>query len=253
MTKMLVDKWITPNDCARSATASMITDLMRALQPLRSLRLRRLLDIGCGFGGLTRMIGEYLKIPEIHGIDQDASGLEEAREKGVTAQQFGVGGRRLPFADDYFDLVTSFGMLDYFSSWDGVLQEIFRVMQPDGHILISLPNLGSWHNRLCLLLGYQPRDVEVSMEILAGVHPWYKADSNPAGHARSITVSAFQELMAHHRFGCVSITGARPRGRRIPGLLALADSVLTQKATLARRFFYLGVKSDGMTNRRQDA
>ena len=210
-TERLVEKWITSNDLRRSATASMITDLTRALQPLRGRRFRRLLDIGCGFGGVTRLIGEYLEISELHGIDLDAKALEEAREKGVVTHHINVGEANLPFPDGYFDLVVSFGMFDYFPFFDDILQEVFRIMRPEGYALVSLPNLASWHNRLCLLLGYQPRDIELSRKILAGVHPWYKPEySNPSGHLRVATAHAFQELMAHQGFQTIGLTGGRP-------------------------------------------
>ncbi len=248
LTKRLVEKWITSHDRERSATASMITDLTRALQPLRGRRFQRLLDIGCGFGGLTRLIGECLGICELHGIDLDGRALEEAREKGVVTHHIDVREANLPFPDGYFDLVVSFGMLDYFSFFDEILQEVFRTIRPEGHALISLPNLASWHNRLCLLLGYQPRDVEISRDILAGVHPWYKLDyKNPTSHLRTATAHAFQELMAHHGFRTVGLTGGRPGGRKKPPALVAVDFLLTHRATLARRFFYLGVKLNGVS------
>ncbi|MBI3668287.1 MAG: class I SAM-dependent methyltransferase [Acidobacteria bacterium] len=224
----------------------MITDLIRALQPLRGRRLRRLLDIGCGFGGLTRLIGEYLEISELHGVDLDGRVLEEARQKGVVTHHIDVGEAKLPFPDGYFDLIVSFGMLDYLPYFDDILQEVFRTIRPDRYALLSLPNLASWHNRLCLLLGYQPRDIELSRKILAGVHPWYRPEYlNPTGHLRSATASAFQELMAYHGFLTVGLTGGRPAGRKKNPVLALADILLTRKVTLARRFFYLGSKRNG--------
>jgi methionine biosynthesis protein MetW len=246
VTDLLVEKWITPNDLVRSATASMITDLLRALEPLRGQRLRRMLDIGCGFGGLTRLLGEHLEIQELHGIDKDSSGLDEARKKGVEPHQIDVNGDHLPFADGYFDLIVSLGMIDHFLCFDEILREVCRIVRPGGYALISLPNLASWNNRLCLLLGYQPRDIEISQEILAGVHPWYYPEYNrPARRLRCATAHAFQELMAHHGFQSVGLTGARPPSRKMPPGFVFADLLLTRKATLARRFFYLGSKRDG--------
>lgn len=58
----------------------------------------------------------------------------------------------LPFPDEHFCLVMSFGMLDYLAFFDPVIQEIYRVTRPGGYTLISLPNLASWHNRLFLLM-----------------------------------------------------------------------------------------------------
>jgi SAM-dependent methyltransferase len=246
MKREITSRWITPNDLKRSATASMLGDLMRALQPMASLECESLLDIGCGFGGLARFMAETLGARDVHGIDIDPKALAEAKEKNVTTHHLNMGEDPLPFADGSFDVVTSFGMLDYLSFFDRTLREIRRVLRPGGHALISLPNLASWHNRLALLLGYQPRDVEVSSELLVGVHPWYARDGSTTGHIHAVTTSAFCALMSHHGFRSVRVTAGRPRGRKKNLALIALDRVFTRRVSLARRFFYLGIKSQGL-------
>jgi len=218
----------------------MLGYLYDALRPLRGQLLRGLLDIGCGFGGLTRVVADHLQIAEAHGLDVDAAALEEAREKGVVTKHFDIREGRLPFLDGAFDLVMSFGVLDYLADFDPILREIHRVLRPGGHALISLPNLAGWQNRLFLLLGYQLRDVEVSRERVVGVHPWYASDNHPVGHIHTVTVSGFRELMEHHGFRTIRITGGVPGGRKRHRLVNLLDVLLSWRVTLARRFFYLG-------------
>jgi ubiquinone/menaquinone biosynthesis C-methylase UbiE len=204
-----------------------------------------MLDIGCGFGGLAAFVGQALHIAEIHGIDKDEQALEEARQKKVRTHHVDVSQFALPFPDSYFDLIISFGMLDYLPTYDEALREIGRVTRVGGYALISLPNLASWHNRIGMLLGYQPRDVEVSQEILPGVHPWYKKrQETPVGHIHTVTTSAFRELMTHHGFETTRVTGAVPQGRISSYRFSeLMDKVFAWRPTLARRFFYLGRKS----------
>jgi len=50
---------------------------------------------------------------------------------------------------------------------DKFLDEIFRVLVPGGHFILTLPNIASWHCRLQLLLGYQPYAIPISMK-----HRW---------------------------------------------------------------------------------
>jgi hypothetical protein len=85
----------------------------------------------------------------------------------------------------------------------------------------------------------------VSREIVAGVHPWYRADRNPTGHIHTLTVPAFHELMTYHGFETLKVTGATPGGRKKNQVIAFADVLLSRKVTLTRRFFYLGVKPVG--------
>ena len=108
-------------------------------------------------------------------------------------------------------------------------------------MLIALPNLASWHNRLMLLSGYQIRDIEVSSETVVGVPRRYRGQE-PTGHIHTVTPGAFSELMTYHGFQMLKMFPGTPHATRINPLLALADSVLALKVSLARRFFYLGRK-----------
>jgi 2-polyprenyl-3-methyl-5-hydroxy-6-metoxy-1,4-benzoquinol methylase len=76
-------RWITDNDLHRSRTSWNVGDLVAAIEPLRDAGAKRLLDIGCGYGGLSKLVGEIIGADEVHGIDIDEAVMEEARGKGV--------------------------------------------------------------------------------------------------------------------------------------------------------------------------
>ena len=236
-------QWITARDYDQSQTTHMLPYLYDALRPLRGQPMRRLLDVGCGFGGLTRLVAEHLGIAQAHGVDVDSGVLEEARSKGVLTEHLDIREDKLPFPEGSFDLVMSFGVLDYLPDLDPILREVHRVLRPGGYALISLPNLAGWQNRLFLLFGYQLRDVEVSREKVVGVHPWYTGDSRPVGHIHTVTAPAFRELMEHHGFDTVRVTAGVPGGRRKGSLISWIDRLLSRRVGLARRFFYLGQRA----------
>lgn len=233
-------RWFTDNDRSRSATVTHVPDLVRALEPLRQLKLPRMLDVGCGFGGLGGFVSEHLGIPEVHGIDIDPGVMAEARSKGIKAQLVELGKQPLPFPERHFDFIMSLGMMDYLPTYDAAIIELHRVLRPGGYVLVALPNLASWHNRLMLLMGYQPRDVEISEHRLTGLMSWYR--DRPTGHIHTATLGAFEELMAYHGFTRVRVTGGSPGGRRKGRLVRALDAMLSRKVTLARRFFYLGTR-----------
>lgn len=239
------DQWITETDRDRSRTALDLPGLRRAAEQLRTENLERFLDIGCGFGGLARLVGDYIDAKEIHGIDIDPRVIVEAKQKGVVAVEQDVETAPLPYQDGHFDSIMTLGMMDYLDYFDSLIREINRVLRPGGTVMVSLPNLASWHNRLMLLLGYQPRDVEISSEILAGVpdRPYRRRGEQPAGHIHIPTVRAFRELMTHHGFSTRAVLAGRPTARTSsnPALLAL-DALGSRVPTLARRFFYVGTK-----------
>jgi SAM-dependent methyltransferase len=253
-----VERWITDNDRIRARTSHDLAGLLRAVRPLRDSSARRVLDIGCGFGGLSKLVGESIGATEIHGVDIDPQVLDEARSKGVKAVLVDAEEAALPYPDGHFDVIMTLGIMDQMPTFDGLLREINRVLAPGGHVLVSLPNLASWHNRMMLLLGYQPRDVEISSEVLVGVPAGYVGDA-PAGHIHIPTLRAFTELMEHHGFARVQLSSGTPVMRPVHPVLRLVDSVLTRRVSLARRFFYLGSKqqvgpaADGTAVRRPNS
>jgi len=148
----------------------------------------------------------------------------------------------MPYSAGYFDLVVSFGVLDYLPFFDDAIKDVFRMLRPSGVAMISLPNLSSWHNRLGLLLGYQPRDVEISKECVVGVHPHYLPGARPLGHIHTATATAFKELMEFHRFKTLAVKGARPMNAGQNRLASFLDAGFSKSPHFARRFIYVGQK-----------
>ena len=117
--------------------------------PIPDTRLRqghgeRLLDIGCNWGRWS--IAAAKKGYKPIGIDPSLDAVLAARrvskQLGVETD-FVVGDARfLPFLDDSFDTVFSYGVFQHFSK-DNVrmsLDEVARVLKAGGHTLIQMPN-----------------------------------------------------------------------------------------------------------------
>lgn len=248
-----MSNWISANDVHRSATVSHLPDLAHALDPMRGFSMSKMLDIGCGFGGLSKYIADELGMAYIAGVDIDPAVMDEARGKQVDVHLVDVSHEPLPFTDAAFDLIVTLGMMDYLPTYDALIREMYRVLRPGGYVLVALPNLGSWHNRLLLLLGYQPRDVEISSERSTGIAPWY-TDREVTGHIHACTIPAFVELMSYHGFEKVGVTSGRPMRQPRPGLIVeTVDRLLSSRPALARRFFYLGRKVVAETTARRHA
>jgi SAM-dependent methyltransferase len=234
--------YITPNDIERSRTLNALPELTKILGLLKGkVGRERMLDVGCGFGGLSLFIGQKLGIGRIYGVDIDRRALREARSKGVLTSVCDVSDHALPFVASQFDLVSSFGMLDYLPFYDNALAAMIYTLKPGGYILISLPNLASWHNRLALLLGYQPRDVEVSQRLVVGVHRHYR-DQAPTGHIHTVTTRGFEQLAENLALRTVHVSGVSPAQLRGRPLLGALDRLIARRPTLANRFVYVGQK-----------
>ena len=168
----------------------------------------KMLDVGCGYGALTRYIGDVLNIRELHGIDIDQERLSISGRRRILTHKVDLNTQAFPFMDKYFDLVTSFNVLEQLISYDNVLMETHRVLKKDGLFILSLPNLGSYVNRGALLLGYQPRDIEISQVTTPGTLPMHKRGGLYNLH--SATLRAMIELLTFYDFNIILTKPLRP-------------------------------------------
>ena len=132
------------------------------LTVLGELRGERLLDIGCGDGTFTVLLKEALKAEEAVGIEIAPEAITAIEQKGIKAYQLDIDEQPLPFDDAYFDVVYCGEVIEHLFNPDHLLEELHRVLKPEGTCVITTPNLAGWPSRLALLLGYQPYPTAVS-------------------------------------------------------------------------------------------
>ena len=160
------------------------------------------LDIGCGDVALSRIIANNCDIKEYHGIDISESGILEARKHKIIAVKIDVNYENLPYKDNYFDFVIAGELIEHLFDPDHLFMEAYRVLKPGGHLLLTTPNLGSWHNRLALLFGYQPHYSEVSTKYSVG--KFMTTDRfDVSGHLRLFTLRALIQLLKYYKFQVV--------------------------------------------------
>jgi 2-polyprenyl-3-methyl-5-hydroxy-6-metoxy-1,4-benzoquinol methylase len=194
---------IDERDLSSSASLNDIGSIEKVFGPIaRANRIDKMLDIGCGYGALTQYIGEMLKASEVHGIDFNSERISIAEKRGIKTHNMDLNYQPFPFQDSSFDLVVTFGVLEHLVSYDNILRETHRILKDDGIFVVSTPNLGSYVNRFALLLGYQPRDVEVSQVLTAGVLPFHAKGG--IFHIHCATLRTMKELLAYNEFRVVS-------------------------------------------------
>jgi len=114
-----------------------------ALAP-EQLAGKRVLDVGCGFGGRTIYYARHCGAAEVVGIEPMPEVIERcdalARELGCENVAFEVGvAERLPFADASFDAVVSFDVLEHVDDPFEAIEEIRRVLRPEGTAWLVFP------------------------------------------------------------------------------------------------------------------
>ena len=211
-----------------------------ALRILREMKINAstYLDIGCANGEITMEVANIIGAKEVYGIDINREALKEAEKRGIKVFMLDISKDKLPFKDNSIDLITAFEIIEHLINPDHMLREAYRVLRKGGYLLLSTPNLASWANRIAMLLGYQPYNVETSTEILAGVLIRWKG-LKPIGHIRSYTLRALKELLLYHGFWIIKIKGTYDV---VPRWLIPIDKLLSIKSSFARRLIILAMK-----------
>ena len=98
----------------------------------------RVLDLGCGTGSYIESQACLTQHKNIdwHGVDPADEMLQLARKKAPFAKFYQATAESLPFADGFFDYVTSRFSFHHFVDRDKALQEVYRVLKPDGFFKI---------------------------------------------------------------------------------------------------------------------
>ncbi len=117
-------------------------------------RGKRVLDLGCRSGALTR---HFLDGNEVVGLDVDRAALAKAEALGIEPVQANVE-EPLPFEDACFDAVVAGELLEHLQFPDELVREIHRVLRPNGVIVGSVPNAFRLQGRLKFMLGRAPEN-----------------------------------------------------------------------------------------------
>ena len=115
--------------------------LLRTLKGFKGLELsdKKILDVGCGAGGVLRNFIKYGAIPEnLYGVDLLPDRIERAKKLSPHLNFHLGSATELPFENEFFDIVMQFtvftSILDY-SMKQKIAQEMLRVLKPDGIII----------------------------------------------------------------------------------------------------------------------
>ena len=154
--------------------------LLRWLDRAGVGRLGRVLDDGCGGGGMCVSLAE--ETGRVAGIDlrdrfTDA-GARLARERGVTNVTYvQADGCSLPFPDRTFDTVLSHAVIEHVAEPGAYLREARRVMRPDGRMFLqTAPYLSPQGSHLPRLKARVPLHLVIGRRAAFAASRWLAAN-----------------------------------------------------------------------------
>jgi SAM-dependent methyltransferase len=116
---------------------------------------RDVLDLGCRSGALTR---HYVEGNRVVGVDVDRQALARIAEELHVETVWADVDERLPFEDESFDVVVIGELLEHIRDPGRLLDDVRRVLRPNGRVVGSVPNAYRLKSRLLFALGRPPED-----------------------------------------------------------------------------------------------
>ena len=188
---------------------------------------KRLLEIGCGLG--TDLLQFARGGAVVTGVDLTPASVELVRKRfamyGLAVEARVADAERLPFSDNSFDVVYSFGVLHHTPNTRKAVEEVYRVLKPGGRIIIMLYHRRSMHVQLG---GLYTRIVQSSANNGKSPEDWvrtYDGEDNPLGKA--YTRGEIRQMF--RMFKGLSLATVDPFRRRLPRMLNLINQSLISR------------------------
>lgn len=152
-----------------------------------------LLDIGCGDGILAHFVKN--KVKAIFGVDNSQGSLLAAKKRGMITKQVDLDLEKLPFNNNYFDIITCLDVIEHVKNPHALLSGIYRVLKPKGKLIISTPNI-RFSDHLYKL-------------IIKGKFPKTSIDTSlyDGGHIHFFTFKDLEVLLSLQKFIIIEIDG----------------------------------------------
>lgn len=106
-----------------------------------------ILEIGCAAGHLTKLLSEHYPKTKVTGIDVYKKAILEAKKRFPKLSFLVADAHKLPFQENFFDLVISSETIEHVVDPQKMLNEIARVLKPAGSAIIEMDS-GNWLFRL---------------------------------------------------------------------------------------------------------
>jgi 2-polyprenyl-3-methyl-5-hydroxy-6-metoxy-1,4-benzoquinol methylase len=119
---------------------------VRLVESATSSTCGRVLDVGCGRGLLLRVFRN--RAWQVQGTELSAQAARYAREVVKIPVEIGRL-ETIGFADNSFDAVTMWHVLEHIPDPRVLMLEVRRILKPGGVFLVGVPNFGGWEARFC--------------------------------------------------------------------------------------------------------
>jgi SAM-dependent methyltransferase len=163
----------------------------------RSFKNYKVLDIG-GTYKLCKHLENIFKASEFYILNANQEEIKDVKNSFI------MDAENLTFDKEEWDIITSFDVIEHLKNPDDFLEEVNRVLKPEGYFIISTPNLADIYSRITFLFGYTPFSYN-PCKFRVGV-PFSNINTN-MDHKNVFTQRALEELLEVHNFEVIKKFG----------------------------------------------
>ena len=173
-----------------------------------------LLDLGCDDGVWTQRLARSISATEVQGVEVVEAAAARAAENGVRVTRADLGMPLSMLPGGHFDVVHANQVIEHVPNVDLFVAEVFRLLRPGGHAILSTENGSSWHNVFAAILGWQIFSLTNVSSLRAGLgNPFaiQRGGTPYTGTWTHKTIFNFRgliEMLEVHGFTEVKVAGA---------------------------------------------
>jgi SAM-dependent methyltransferase len=127
----------------------------------QSSPFQNVLDLGAGSGFDLDIIKDVNPTAKRSAVEFFEPNLMSLRNRGINVFQLDIERDMLPLEDESIDIIIANQILEHTKEIFWIMHEASRVLKKGGKLILGVPNLASFHNRLLLLIGKQPTPIQV--------------------------------------------------------------------------------------------
>jgi 2-polyprenyl-3-methyl-5-hydroxy-6-metoxy-1,4-benzoquinol methylase len=153
---------------------------------------KRVLDVGCLGGKFSRLMFDQNN--DVWGVEANPAAAALAELRGIRVKVANVEDG-IPFPDLFFHVVNAGELVENLYDTKYFFEEAHRVLQKDGLLLLTTPNLNSWENRIRVVTG--------DYLSMTGAYP----EDHFGSHVRVFNQKKIRELCEQTGFQLIDVSG----------------------------------------------
>lgn len=192
--------------------------IKKVINIINKLAPHKLLSVGCAKGEVEDHIDCFC----IHGIDISDKNREYAINNCDKVYDYDLNSP-LPLYDEYYDCIWCGEVIEHIFNTDLFINEMYRLLKKNGHLVLTTPNVSAWHERIASFLGWTPICSQCSITVNG---TWFKKPIQPTyGHISLFNTIAIKKILFNVHFVKIKIYPSTDFKNK---LLAIIDLIIAK-------------------------